>query len=95
MVGTFSGLAIIGFAQGDLVAQMQASMVDLGVGTWAAGLIVDNYNPNWVWYLSGIISAIAATGFLALYHATRRRLALAESAPEPSTEVVESHADVA
>lgn len=34
MVGTFSGLAIIGFAQGDLVAQMQASMVDLSEGSW-------------------------------------------------------------
>jgi len=29
MVGTFSGLAIIGFAQGDLVAQIQANMVPL------------------------------------------------------------------
>jgi len=29
MVGTFSGLAIIGFAQGDLVAQIQANMLPL------------------------------------------------------------------
>jgi len=32
MVGAFSGLAIIGSAQGDLVAQIQASMVDLSAG---------------------------------------------------------------
>jgi hypothetical protein len=36
MVGAFSGLAIIGFAQGDLVAQIEASMVDLGDGSAAS-----------------------------------------------------------
>jgi hypothetical protein len=40
MVGTFSGLAIIGTAQGDLVAQIQASMIDLGAG--GAGAAVSN-----------------------------------------------------
>ncbi len=38
MVGAFSGLAIIGFAQGDLVTQIQASMVDLGTG--GAGTVI-------------------------------------------------------
>ncbi len=42
MVGTFSGLAIIGFAQGDLVAQIQANMLPL-----KAGSLVDTFT-NWV-----------------------------------------------
>ena len=33
------------------------------MGPWAAGLIMDNYNPNWVWYAAGIFSAIAIAGF--------------------------------
>ena len=33
------------------------------IGAWAAGVIMDNYNPNWVWYLCGIISAVAVLGF--------------------------------
>ncbi|MBU0492040.1 MAG: MFS transporter [Chloroflexi bacterium] len=43
------------------------------VGPWAAGLILDNYDPNWVWYAGGIILAIAATGFYLLYLQTRPR----------------------
>ncbi len=36
-------------------------------GPWAAGMILDNYNPNWVWYLGGILCAIAVAGFYALH----------------------------
>jgi MFS family permease len=43
------------------------------VGAWAAGVIMDNYNPNWVWYLCGIISAVAVIGFYGLYLSTRSR----------------------
>ncbi len=44
------------------------------VGPWAAGLIMDNYNPNWVWYAGGILSAVAIVGFCALYLGTRQRV---------------------
>jgi MFS family permease len=44
------------------------------VGSIAAGLIMDNYDPNWVWYASGILSALAIIGFLALHIRTRDRL---------------------
>jgi MFS family permease len=43
------------------------------IGPWAAGLVLDNYNPNWVWYLSGIICSLAVIGFLWLYWVTRIR----------------------
>lgn len=48
--------------------------VPSAVGPWAAGLILDNYDPNWVWYAAGIISAIAAAGFYFLHVRTRGRL---------------------
>ena len=47
--------------------------VPSAVGPWAAGLIMDNYDPNWVWYAAGIISAIAAAGFYLLHVRTRGR----------------------
>lgn len=34
---------------------------------WAAGVIMDNYDPNWIWYSSGILAAIAILGYLALH----------------------------
>jgi MFS family permease len=37
------------------------------VGPWTAGMILDNYNPNWVWYGGGILCAVAVVGFYILY----------------------------
>jgi MFS family permease len=36
------------------------------VGPLAAGIIVDNYNPNWVWYAGGIICSMVALGYFIL-----------------------------
>ena len=47
------------------------------IGPWAAGLILDNYNPDWVWYLAGITCAIAVVGFLALQPGVQKRFAMA------------------
>jgi len=38
---------------------------------WAAGVIMDNYDPNWIWYSSGILAAIAILGYLALHLRTK------------------------
>ena len=54
------------------------------VSAWAAGVIMDNYNPNWVWYLCGIISAVAVLGFYGLYLSTRTRFQTVPSAIEPA-----------
>ena len=43
------------------------------VGPWAAGLVLDNYNPDWVWYIGGILCALSIVGFLALHAGTRTR----------------------
>ena len=45
------------------------------IGPWAAGLILDNYNPNWVWYAAGIVCAIAVIGFLSLNMSAQKRFA--------------------
>ncbi|NIS81128.1 MAG: MFS transporter [Anaerolineales bacterium] len=50
--------------------------IPAAVGPWAAGMILDNYNPNWVWYASGIICAIAITGFYFLHLKTRERFSM-------------------
>ncbi|MFN2149756.1 MAG: MDR family MFS transporter [Anaerolineales bacterium] len=45
------------------------------IGPLAAGLIMDNYDPNWVWYAGGILCAVSIVGFLILHRTTGRRLA--------------------
>jgi MFS family permease len=41
--------------------------IPVALGPWAAGLIMDKYDPNWVWYACGIISTIAIAGYLILH----------------------------
>ena len=36
------------------------------IGPYLAGVIMDNFNPNLLWYLSGFISVVAMIGFLFL-----------------------------
>jgi MFS family permease len=42
-------------------------MIPAAIGPGAAGYILDNYNPNWLWYIGGVLTAIAALGFYALH----------------------------
>jgi len=37
------------------------------VGPGAAGLILDNYNPDLLWYIGGVLCTVAALGFYALH----------------------------
>jgi len=34
-----------------------------GIAPWAAGAVLDNYNPNWIWYACGIISVFVSLGY--------------------------------
>lgn len=52
MVGAFSGLAIIGHAQADLVTQIQANMIDLAPGTVGEGI------SNWVLFLGLLVTLV-------------------------------------
>lgn len=38
-----------------------------------AGLVMDNYDPNWVWYLAGLLSIVTLFAFGYLYSKTRER----------------------
>lgn len=37
------------------------------VGPYLAGTVMDNFNPDWLWYACGVIGAIAVLGFLGLH----------------------------
>ncbi len=47
--------------------------ISFAVGPLLAGLVMDNYNPNWLWYGCGIIGMLAITGFLALHWNTHAK----------------------
>lgn len=49
------------------------------VGPLAAGLIMDNFQPQWVWYACGILSALAISSFLLLHSRTQKRFEVAEA----------------
>jgi MFS family permease len=44
-----------------------AWIIPSAVGPLLAGLVMDNLDPNWVWYGGGILAAIAAVGYLAIH----------------------------
>lgn len=55
------------------------------IGPAAAGLILDNYDPNLLWYLGGILCMIAAIGFYALHLWLGRQERFAPVKSETST----------
>ncbi len=44
------------------------------IGPLAAGLVMDNLNPNWVWYAGGILGLIATAGYFILSTVSSNRL---------------------
>ncbi len=46
----------------------------MAVGPLAAGIIMDNYDPNWVWYAGGIICTISALGYLVMQAVAGKKL---------------------
>ncbi len=44
--------------------------ISFAVGPYLAGLVMDNYDPNWLWYACGIIGMVAVLGFIALHWTT-------------------------
>jgi MFS family permease len=60
--------------------------IPASIGPLAAGLIMDNFDPRWVWYAGGILCAISALGFYILHRKYQERFApVAEEAqPQPA-----------
>ncbi|MFZ5855659.1 MAG: MDR family MFS transporter [Chloroflexota bacterium] len=54
--------------------------VPFAIGPWLAGLIVDNVNPNWLWYACGIVGTLSVIGYLIL-HRVHHPVAETEAAP--------------
>jgi len=61
-------------------------IIPSAVGTLFAGLIMDNFDPNWVWYACGIASAITVLGYLMLHIRASQRFAdRGNGQPAPAT----------
>ncbi len=41
--------------------------IAFAVGPWLAGLLLDHYDPNWLWYACGIFGMLSILGFIALH----------------------------
>ncbi len=52
------------------------------IGPGAAGIILDNYNPNLLWYIGGALCAVAALCFYALHLRLGRQARFAPAPPE-------------
>ena len=67
-----------------------AWIIPSAIGPMAAGIVMDNYNPNWVWYACGILSATAALGFIAMHLHAGHRLKDTMVKKEPITEAAQA-----
>jgi MFS family permease len=56
-----------------------AWLLPKAIGPAAAGLILDNYNPNWVWYLCGMSCLVAIGMFLTLSRRVESRAGMQSS----------------
>jgi MFS family permease len=48
--------------------------IPFAIGPLLAGLIMDNYDPRWVWYASGILGSIGVIGYLWLHRRAGHKL---------------------
>lgn len=63
------------FAPPDMRARYMAALnfsvaISNLVTPYLAGLVIDNYNPHWIWYTCGIVGGVAVLGYLWLYFRT-------------------------
>lgn len=61
-----------GFAKIDMRGRYMAAFnlthsLPAALGPFAAGIVLDNYHPNLLWYLAALLCAVSATGFYALH----------------------------
>ena len=66
------------FAPEDMRARYMAAFgytwaIPNAVAPLLAGLVMDNYDPRWVWYLAGLLSLVAAGAFTYLYYRTKHK----------------------
>jgi len=59
-------------------------MVPATIGPGAAGYILDNYNPNLLWYIGGVLCMISVLGYLLLHARLKSQPRFAAAEPEPT-----------
>ncbi|MEJ2149852.1 MAG: MFS transporter [Chloroflexota bacterium] len=64
-------------------------VIPASIAPGLAGLILDNYNPNWVWYGGGVIAALSVAGFVGIHLATRSRWEAASRLDAPELAITE------
>jgi MFS family permease len=64
-------------------------VIPASIAPGLAGLILDNYNPNWVWYGGGVIAALSVAGFIGIHLATRSRWEAASRLDAPELAITE------
>ena len=65
-------------------------VIPAAVGPLLAGIVMDNYNPDWVWYFAGILGVVAAAAYFwmemrvnqAKWNAVDKRLRIIEQVEE-------------
>lgn len=67
-------------------------MLPATIGPSAAGIILDNYNPNLLWFIGGILCAISALSYVALHGKLGKQKRFVQTPPEnlKNTTITES-----
>jgi MFS family permease len=42
-------------------------MIPFAIGPYLAGLVLDNLDPRWLWYIVGVVGLFTTLGFLGLH----------------------------
>ena len=86
-----------GFARTDMRGRYMAVFalsvsVPAAAGPLAAGIVLDNYRPNLLWYLSALLCAISAGGFYVLHLklGAQPRFAAPAAQPQPGALALEA-----
>jgi len=61
-----------------------AWMVPGAIGMYLSGLIMDNFDPRWIWYSAGFVGIVAALAFLGM-HVQQRQESELDPIVEPTT----------
>ena len=59
-------------------------MIPATIGPGAAGYILDNYNPNLLWYIGGVLCMVSVLGYLLLHARLKSQVRFAATEPEPT-----------
>jgi MFS family permease len=56
--------------------------IPFAIGPYLAGLILDNYDPRWLWYAAGMVGLLSVAGFYGLHRKAEAETKPIENEPE-------------